>query len=483
MKLKFLLIIISVVVALTVFGDPQRSHSFNNYAVMEDILSTTFIGDELGSSSQRPDFFDSPQQQASSSETDLTVHSQSAPPPVQQQRPRVCNVQRLAITDYVIPPNTRLAGPQVPSVHQPGGAEYGAEYFLAYVKDVGGSPYSVAVFGLGRDGLQWSGERIVGRVIDPTNSLVRISAFGNRVAYSQWTGPPYRWSETVLGKEAMNDGFLGTGDDRPFVIYHNPTSVSFTWVDVVRNAALYMSIGQTPGLVFHNFGSDFVAGTADDVGEVISTSGYSPFGTSNSKISYYSDGMNGFVLSGPGPNGRFENGGDDELYPYSAGGISYFHADLAHDASFFMTLADYLGQTIIFSLYDLQNVGGPRGRITMYPPDVASGQMVPNMLNAVRTHILDAAVDGAFVTQIGASVAGAYAVVANVSLADGSSVWVVEYRDTGSDGAFFTGDDLVRQFTYPLAQNDFYSIDVKGRVVAMDATINGQRGVYVIVVC
>lgn len=274
-KSQLVFLILVVVLFLSVFNNARQSNFFQGSVITGNALDIPIV-DDAAISDGRPELFDV--QPTPSSEIIENLPSQVLLPPAQQQPQRLYNVPRLVVTDFFIPPAPRLGGPQLPTASQPGGAEYGAEYFIAYAKGSGGVPRSIAVFGLGPDGIQWSGERIIGSVIDPGNSLVRLAAFGNRVVYSQWTASPYPLSEIVLGKEAMHDGFLGTGDDRLFVLYYNPTIVSYTWVDVVRNAALYKAsaAGTPQSIVFHHFGSDHLAGTVDDVGELVTQLGYSP---------------------------------------------------------------------------------------------------------------------------------------------------------------------------------------------------------------
>ena len=195
-----------------------------------------------------------------------------------------------------------LAAPQEPSGRWPSGIEWGAEYFV-FAHDSSRSPDPLFVFGLGDAySNRWSGLR---RIL-PSSFVYNnkgLAAFGNRIAYEYFLYP----DEAVLGREAGIDGLVGTGDDRivPVAIFAN--GAVYTLVDLVRNAALYVgAVAGTP-LIYHSFGNDLLAGTADDRGDVVTTSFIGPFGTSNSKISYYR--MLDFVtitLAGPGLNGVFE---------------------------------------------------------------------------------------------------------------------------------------------------------------------------------
>lgn len=379
-----------------------------------------------------------------------------------------------------------LAAPQEPSGHWPPGIEWGKEYFVFVMDQTASNTYSV--FGLG-DAFsnRWSGLRVIPQI----RPSYGFAAFGNRIIHEYLLYP----GEVVFGQEAGVDGFVGTGDDRTASIFNSQTSIAFTSVALARNAALYAGlISSLPNLVYQSFGNDFLAGTADDSTEVITTSfavsAYrSPFGTSNSKISHYRspDGLT-IVLAGPGLNGVFEGGlGDDESLLFGGGGGVYpVSADLAYDASHFL-FAIHFGAappyTQVLNLYDLRPIGGPRGRLRSFPAlvDLFAGRQVPQPPpNAVAgPYYTGYALDGAFTTTTGTVIAGIYTVAAFFALADGSGATVLEVRDTGPDGIFFSGnDDLVRLYTVR-SPDTIGAVDIKGRVLVFSGAIGGQSGLFV----
>ncbi len=402
---------------------------------------------------------------------------------LQQQSLQITGPQLFYPTNSYL--SFELAAPQTPSGHWPPGIEWGAEYFVFAYDYTNSNSF---IFGFG-DAFsnRWSGLRRI-LPVSQGYSPFRLAAFGNRVAYEYFLYP----SEAVLGREAGVDGLVGTGDDRAVPIAFFANSAVYTPVDLVRNAALYIGAVAGSPLLYHSFGNDFLAGTADDSGEVITMAPAGTsigVGTSNSKISYYlASNYLSLILAGPGLNGIFEGdrgGGDDETLTFGGGGGVWPRgADIAYDASHVLLAFDVGAlppYTRVLNLYDLRPVGGQLGRLTSYPtPNLLAGRLVPTPPpnSFGPPSFIAYAIDGAFTTVTGTSVAGSYAIVAIFNLTNGGTATVIEVRDTGADGRFFTTDDFIKQYTVQ-SPDGIYAVDIKGRVLVFLGTIGGQSGLFV----
>ncbi len=386
--------------------------------------------------------------------------------------------------------HAEIASPRTPS-------STSAEYFVAYYALYPGNEFRV--YGGGPDGFFGTNDDTGDRSIQATQPATQwaphqaaVSAFGDTVAYAMYQAPSQSLSY-LFAKKPGNDGLVGLGgDDLVYaaeLFIQGVPNVIFTYgsgnaLDLISNKVLY-GLYSTPisrgYLLSRDFGPDGVLGN-DDILQVVNPDnpyiapsnmfGYLQVGSCPSfgSIVSWSQSVPSTLdwqtnLFGPGPNALFEPRSsptyDDEQHSLGGSGASEWQGQSSADSSFLIDIFRYPSQGTIINtnalLYDLRPLGSQNCRLGSTPisqavplpppPGTPPGQ--PPFIEYVD-------VDGQYTGSQGL-VAGSLAVVySHVIPAPPPRYYQtatrVLFRDTGRDGNFLSGDDLIRSYDYPQFQ-------------------------------
>lgn len=414
--------------------------------------------------------------------------------------PQQCGVLRtlpIAVTSDSFIYNAQIATPDPRS-------GYIAEDYIAYSVYINPrDTVEYRVYGSGPDYIFFTRDDTGDRSIQAMPSSLgggakHVSAFGNIVAYMLYDSQAFG----IIARSAGNDGYVGLGGDDGTSLLATSTTLPLlnTEFDIVANGDVF-AIANDPFLYIIR---QPLAQNRPQRNEVVNVD--TPASTNDGYVRHFQTTLSGITsyqetapngqeivtwFLAPGPNGMFESVAspmyDDQrhLVGRTVHGHSEEKGRLAYDANYAITISSYQQPaSVVVNVYDFRPAGSNNGELRFLPTPTTVPLPIPLWMPPAPWLIVGHVdIDGAFMNfgilpnSRRPTIHGALAVEYIYTAPTGQAFRAIQYRHTGSDGAFMTKDDVVR--TYPLAINDrIEDIMVKENMLVVVGRVSGMEGIH-----